>query len=200
LFLLCLSSSCVPHVTSDKDKPNKNNPEKLETWGTQDEDKQNKNNPEKLETWGTQDKDKQSKNNPEKLATWGTQDKDKQNKNNPENLCCQFLWIGFCFVCLCLVYPMLPVSLNCFCFVCLRLVYQRKNNPEKLATWGTQDEKKTKQKQSRETGKIGYTRQRQTKQKQSRETGNSVPYVASFSGLVFVLFVFILCTPCCQFL
>jgi hypothetical protein len=29
--------------TQDKDK--KNNPEKLETWGTQDEDKQNKNNP-----------------------------------------------------------------------------------------------------------------------------------------------------------
>jgi hypothetical protein len=41
---------------------------------------------------------------------------------------------------------MLPVSLDCFCFVCLRLVYpmlpvslddedkQNKNNPEKLAT------------------------------------------------------------------
>jgi hypothetical protein len=43
---------------------------------------------------------------------------------------------------------MLPVSLDCFCFV------------------------QTKQKQSRETGNIGYTRQRQTKQKQSRETGN----------------------------
>jgi hypothetical protein len=33
--------------------------------------------------------------------------------------------------------------------------------------------KKKTQKQSRETGKIGYTRQRQTKQKQSRETGNT---------------------------
>jgi hypothetical protein len=61
---------------------------------------------------------------------------------------------------------MLPVSLDCFCFVCLRLVYpiipvyldrfflfssscvphdkdkQSKNNPEKLATRGTQDEDK----------------------------------------------------------
>ena len=39
-------------------------------------------------------------------------------------LCCQFLWIVFAlfvFV-LCLVYPMLPVSLDCFCFVCLRLL------------------------------------------------------------------------------
>jgi hypothetical protein len=32
--------------------------------------------------------------------------------------------------------------------------------------------RKTKQKQSRETGNIGYTRWRKTKQKQSRETGN----------------------------
>jgi hypothetical protein len=45
LFLFCFSSSCVPH-----DKQNKNNPEKLVTWGTQDEDKQNKNNPKKLAT------------------------------------------------------------------------------------------------------------------------------------------------------
>ena len=29
----------------------------------------------------------------------------------------------FCRVCLRLVYPMLPVSLDCFCRVCLRLVY-----------------------------------------------------------------------------
>jgi hypothetical protein len=29
----------------------------------------------------------------------------------------------FCFVFLCLVYPMLPVSLDCFCFVFLCLVY-----------------------------------------------------------------------------
>jgi hypothetical protein len=33
-----------------KDKQNKNNPEKLATYGTQDEEKQNKNNPEKLAT------------------------------------------------------------------------------------------------------------------------------------------------------
>jgi hypothetical protein len=30
---------------------------------------QNKNNPEKLATWGTQDEENQNKNNPEKLAT-----------------------------------------------------------------------------------------------------------------------------------
>jgi len=36
---------------------------------TQDKDKQNKNNPEKLITLGTEDNDKQNKNNPEKLAT-----------------------------------------------------------------------------------------------------------------------------------
>ena len=35
--------------------------------------------------------------------------------------CCQFLWIVFVLFVflLCLVYPMLPVSLECFCFVCL---------------------------------------------------------------------------------
>jgi hypothetical protein len=46
--------------------------------------------------------------NPEKLATLGTQDDENQNKNNPEKL---------------LVYPMLPVSLDCFCFGFRRLVY-----------------------------------------------------------------------------
>ena len=34
------------------------------------------------------------------------------------------------------------------------------DNPNKLATQGTQDEEKTLQKQSRETGNIGYTRRR----------------------------------------
>jgi hypothetical protein len=43
-----------------------------------------------------------------------------------------------------------------------------------VATWCTQDTGQTKQKQSRETGNIGYTRRRQTKQKQSRESGNMV--------------------------
>ena len=38
-----------------KGQSKKDNPEKLETQGTQDEEKQNKNNPEKLETQGTQD-------------------------------------------------------------------------------------------------------------------------------------------------
>jgi hypothetical protein len=41
-------------------------------------------------------------------------------------------------------------------------------NPEKLATYVTQDEEK----QSRDTGNIWYTRRRKTKEKQSRETGN----------------------------
>jgi hypothetical protein len=65
--------------------------------------------------YGTQDKEKQNKKNREKLATWGTQDEEKQGNNNAGKL--------FCFVCLCLVYPMLPVSLDCFCIVCLCLVY-----------------------------------------------------------------------------
>jgi hypothetical protein len=43
---------------------------------------------------------------------------------------------------------MLPVSVDCF----------KKNNPEKLATQGTHDEEK----QSTETGNIGYTRRRKT--------------------------------------
>jgi hypothetical protein len=40
-------------------------------------------------------------------------------------LCYQFLWIVlcFCFVSFPLVYPMLPVSLDCAVFVSLRLVY-----------------------------------------------------------------------------
>jgi hypothetical protein len=38
--------------------------------------------------------------------------------------CCQCLWIVFVLFVflLCLVYPMLSVSLDCFCFVCLRPV------------------------------------------------------------------------------
>jgi hypothetical protein len=47
LVLFCLSSSCVPQVSSFSGLFY---PEKLETWGTQDEDKQIKNNPEKLAT------------------------------------------------------------------------------------------------------------------------------------------------------
>ena len=44
---------------------------------------------------------------------------------------------------------------------------KRTNKPNNTA-------EKTKQKQSRETGNIVYTRRRKTKQKQSRETGNIV--------------------------
>jgi hypothetical protein len=39
------------------------------------------------------------------------------------------------------------------------------DNPEKWATWGTQDEGAIKNGQSRETGNMGYTRRRKTKQK-----------------------------------
>ena len=64
-------------------------------------------------------------------------------------LCCQFLWIVFVLFFFVLVYPMLPVSLDCFCFVFLR---------------------------------------------------SCVPYVASFSGLFLFCFSSFLCTLCCQFL
>jgi hypothetical protein len=96
----------------------------------------------------------------------------------------------FCFVFLCLVFPVLPVSLDCFSLSCVPCVASfsglfffktKKNNPEKLATQGTQD----KEKQSRETGNTGHTKQSknnpeklatqgtQDKEKQSRETGNT---------------------------
>jgi hypothetical protein len=75
----------------------------------------------------------------------------------------------FCFVCLRLVYTMLPVSQDCFCFVCL--VYTRR--------------KQTKQKQSWDTGNILYTRRRQTKQKQSWDTGNTS---LVFSNVYFIKF------------
>jgi hypothetical protein len=35
----------------------------------------------------------------------------------------QDIVLCFCYVCLRLVHPMLPVSLDCFCFVFRRLVY-----------------------------------------------------------------------------
>ena len=46
------------------------------------------------------------------------------------------------------------------------------DNPEKLATYGTQDEGTIKNGQPRETGNIGYTIQRGNQNGQSRETGN----------------------------
>jgi hypothetical protein len=64
--------------------------------------------------------------------------------------CCQCLWIVFV---LCLVYPMLPVSLDC-----LRLVScetEDEGIPETLATLGTQD---TGQRQSRDTSSIGCSK------------------------------------------
>jgi hypothetical protein len=118
-------------------------------------------------------------------------------------LCCVF-----CFIFLRLVYPMLPVSLNC---KTIQRNWQHKS---------TQDEEK----QSRETGNIGYTRRRKTIQRYWQHrvhnpeklatycfssscvpmlpvsldcfSSSCVLYVASFSGLFF----FVLCTLCCQFL
>jgi hypothetical protein len=47
------------------------------------------------------------------------------------------------------------------------------DNPEKRATWGTQDEGAIKNGQSRETGNIGYTRYKtKTNKTKHRETGN----------------------------
>jgi hypothetical protein len=49
---------------------------------------------------------------------------------------------------------------------------QNKNNPETLATFGTQDtgQRKTKQKQPRDTGNIWYTRYRTKKNKTKNTT------------------------------
>jgi hypothetical protein len=124
---------------------------------------------------------------------------------------------------------MLPVSLDCpffiipsvfsnmylSCVLCTLREYRRgnekKDNPEKLATLGTQD-----------TGQINAREYRRGNKKgQSRETGNirytsltcicpvsCVLYVASFSGLSFFItpsefsnmyLSCVLCTLCCQF-
>jgi hypothetical protein len=48
-------------------------------------------------------------------------------------------------------------------------VQSKPDNPEKLATLGTQDEEKQNTTQPRETGNIGYTRRRKTKQKHNPE-------------------------------
>jgi hypothetical protein len=88
-------------------------------------------NPEKLATRGTQDT---GRRHTKQKTQWiihrnwehETQNEDIQNKkHNFCFLCCQFLWIIHCV----------------FCFVCL-------DNPEKLATRGTQDtgQRHTKQK------------------------------------------------------
>ena len=55
----------------------------------------------------------------------------------------------------------------------LAIVYKTKKTKQKQSretgNIGCSKQRKTKQKQSRETDNIGYTRQRKTKQKQSRE-------------------------------
>jgi ribosomal protein L33 len=106
---------------------------------------------------------KAKKNNPEKLATLGTQDI-RRRQTIQRNPCVPKVasFSGLFVFALCLVYPMLPVSLDCFsssyvlCTQCcqfLWIVYLRlmscvpnyirhkakTNNPEKLATLGTQD-------------------------------------------------------------
>jgi hypothetical protein len=107
-------------------------------------------------------------------------------------LCCQILWIVF----LRLVYPMLPISLDCFSSSCVSYVASFSGLLEKLATQDTQDEEK----QSTETGNIGYTRGKKTIQRnwqhRIHKTKKTISYVASFSGLFF----FVLCILCCQFL
>jgi hypothetical protein len=88
----------------------------------------------------------------------------------------------FCFVCIRLVHLMLPVSLDWFCVVCIRRRIQpTQKQSRETGNIGYTRRIQTTQKQSRETGNIGYTRRIQTTQKQSRET--CVFYVASFSGL-----------------
>jgi hypothetical protein len=88
--------------------------------------------------------------------------------------CYQCLWI---VIVLSLVYPMLPVSLNCLrsvscvpnvtsvselsssCLLCTQWVHKRQDedNSETLVTLGTQE---TARWQFRDTGNIGYTRDR----------------------------------------
>ena len=46
------------------------------------------------------------------------------------------------------------------------------NNPEIMATLGTQDTGAIKNEQSRDDGNIGYTRHRVIKNEQSRDNGN----------------------------
>jgi hypothetical protein len=175
LFLFCLSSSCVKTKTIQRNwqhgvhKTNKNKTKTIQrNW---------QHGVHKTKT----NKEKQSRETGNMGYTIRRQTKRLVYPMLPVSLDC------FCFVFLRLVYPMLPVSLDCFCFVCLRLVYpmlpvsvhktqdEDKQNKgqssiddlETLATLGTQDSgrRQTKQgaiknRRSRDTGNIGYTRGR----------------------------------------
>jgi Flp pilus assembly protein TadB len=98
------------------------------------------------------------------------------------------------------VYPMLSVSLDCFCFVFLRLVYTMLSKTMKNKTntiqrnWQHRVHKtnkhKTKTIQRNWQHSVHKTKKNTTKQ--SRES--------QFLWIVFVLFFFVLCTLCCQFL
>ena len=136
----------------------------------------------------------------------------------------------FCFVCLCLVYPMLPVSLDCFCSVCLRLVYSMLPVSLDcfcniflffvLCTLCCQFQrnlaivfvlfvfKTCVQKQCREIGN-SFSRRRHVANFSEKLSlfclfssleVQGKQKCSSFSGIVFVLFVFVLCILCCQFL
>jgi L-asparagine transporter-like permease len=97
-------------------------------------------------------------------------------------LCCQFLCVVFCFSSSCVPYV---VSFSVLCFVFLRRVHKTKKN-------------KT---QHRETDNIGYTRQRKTKHNTETDNiGYRLVYPMLSVSLCCVLFFFVLCTLCCQFL
>jgi hypothetical protein len=114
-----------------------------------------------------------------------------------------------------LVYPMFQVSLD-FPFLIATSVFSnvylrtcKTKQKQSRETWniGYTRGRNTKQKQSRETWSIGYTRGRKTKQKQSRETWVFVlcffllcTLCSKFLWIVFVLFFFLLCTICSKFL
>ena len=132
--------------------------------------------------------------NPEKLATYGTQDKRRRQtkqtiqrnwqhkvhmikdvfKQNKQ--CCQRNWQH-------MVHKIKDEDMY------------KTNNPEKLATYGTQDKRR---RQTKQTIQIMYPMLPVSLDCLFCLSSSYVPYVASFSGL-FVLSVFVLCTICCQF-
>jgi hypothetical protein len=69
------------------------------------------------------------------------------------------------------------------------------NNPEIMATLGTQDTEAIKNEQSRDNGNIGYTRH-----KFLIAPVSCVPNVAIISGLFILDCPCVLCTQCCHYL
>jgi hypothetical protein len=129
-------------------------------------------------------------------------------------LCCQFLWI----VCLRLVYPMLPVSLDCLSSSCVPKNWKAKwlkgprgqVNKIKCKINVRDTEGEIKNGQSRETGNIGHrkhkTKTRNTDiygfiicsrdNKHIRTMHNRSEHAVSNTDCD--VFVFVLCTLCCQ--